>query len=125
MPRRAAFLHCDGRSGGLRVFLNDDGIGAVGQQCSGEDAHGLPGSDPAVKGPARRRGPDHREIGRHRGHVGGPHGVAVHRGNGLGRLGQTRMDVRGQYPAESFVDADGLRGKRLEVVENAAQSFFD
>ena len=70
-----------------RLFLHDDGVGAVRHRRAGENPHRLARRDAAVEGASRRQLADHREPGRRRRGIGGAHGVAVHRRIGEGRLG--------------------------------------
>ena len=95
------------------VFLDDDGVGAVGDHAAGKDPHRLAGADCSVERPAGRDLADHLEPRRHMGGIGRAHRVAVHRRHRLRRLGPQRRDVARQHPVMRGIQRHHFLWQRL------------
>src|SRR3954447_8737931 len=95
-----ADLHAAGEadegSVALGVLLDGDGVRTLGHDAAGEDADGLAGGERAGEGVAGGRLADHLERAAGLLEVGGADGVAVHGGDGGGRLVAAGAQVVGQ-----------------------------
>jgi hypothetical protein len=89
-----------------------------GHRRAGEDAHGLALFDRAVEAAAGGGLADLLEGRRHRSHVFGPHGIAVHRRDRDRRLGHARSDVLGEYAAERVGDAHVFGGEARHAAQH-------
>ena len=79
------------------VFLDHDGVGALGDHAAGKDPHRLARADRLFERPSGRDLADHLEPRRACGGVGGAHRIAVHRRHRLRRLGAQGRDVARQH----------------------------
>ena len=104
-----------------RVFLDHDGVGAVGDDAAGEDPRGLAGAQRPVERPAGRDLADHLELRPDRRGVGRAHRIAVHRRHRLRRLGAQRRDVARQHAVVGRIERDHLLGQRLGARKNRGQ----
>ena len=107
-PGGHAFLRVHFAVAFLGIFLDQDRVRTFRNLAAGEDAHALARIDPAGEGMARRRLADARQRRGQRGEIGRAHGVAVHRGDGGGRLGQRRGHVGGERAPVGAVESDGF-----------------
>ena len=103
------------------VFLDDDGVGAIGDHAAGKDPHRLAGADFSVERPAGRDLADHLEPRRDMVGVGRAHRIAVHRRHRLRRLGPQRRDVARQHAVMGGVQRDHLLGQRLGAGEDGGK----
>jgi hypothetical protein len=82
-------------------------------------------ADLAREGATGVRFTDHLENGRHRGDIGGAHGIAVHRRSVERRLGQICGDVLGQDAVGGGEEVDALGAERRCAIEDAPQRLVD
>ena len=129
-----AQIVADGRGAGkrdpvalaLRLFLNDDGVGAARDGRAGEDANGFARADFAVEGASRRRLADHAERNGRACRIGGAERIAVHGRIDERRLGAQRDHVVRQHPAEGFFERDPLAAERRRGrSQHARERLFD
>ena len=123
-PRRPR-LDDDPRAVGVRVFLDDDRVGAARHRAAGEDPDRLARADDAVVGAPRRRLPDPAQRGRRPGDVVRAHRVAVHRRDGDRRLGDARAHLRRQDPAQGVRQPHGLDARGRERIEDPSPRLGD
>ncbi len=109
----------------LGIFLNDDGVGPIGERSAGEDAHRFARPDPAVEGAAGLNLPDPAQNHRRGRHILGTHGVTVHRRHGGGRLGHAGADILRRHPAQRIGQRHQFRRQRRKGGEDAAPGFGD
>jgi len=104
---------------GLGVFLDDDRVGAHRQRAAGENADGLARHQRVIVRAASRRLADQSERRRRGRYVLGAHGIAVHRGEIGGRLGQTRRCRCCEHAARGVGDRHHLCRQTLEGRDHA------
>ncbi len=105
----------------IGVFLDHDGVGAIGNHAAGEDPHRLAGADRPVERPAGRDLADHLEPGAGLRGIGRAHRIAVHRRHRLRRLGAQRRDVARQHAVVGRIERDHFLGQRLGAGENGGK----
>ena len=102
-----------------RIFLDHDGVGAIGDHAAGKDPNRLAAADRPVEWPSGRDLADHLESAPACGGVGRPHRVTVHRRHRLRRLGAQRREVARQHTAMAGIERDHFLGQRLGARENS------
>ena len=98
-----------------RVFLDDDGVGAVGDHAAGKNPHRFAGADGTPERPAGRDFADHLQSRGEVGGVGCAHRIAVHRRHRLRRLRPPRSDVAREDAVIGGVKRDRLFGHGLRA----------
>ncbi len=104
-----------------RVFLDDDGIGAVGDDAAGENPHRLVGGDLLLERAAGRDLADHLQPRGELGGIGRAHRIAVHRRHRLRRLGAQRRDVAREHAMIGGIQRDHFLGQGLGAREDRAE----
>ena len=96
-----------------RVFLDDDGVGAVGNDAAGENPHRFAAAYLPLERAAGGDLADHLEPCGEIGGVSRAHGIAVHRRHGLRRLGTPRGEIARQHPMPGGIERDHFFGQRV------------
>ena len=96
-----------------RVFLDDDGVGAVGNDAAGENPHRFAAAYLPLERAAGGDLADHLEPCGEIGGVGRAHGIAVHRRHRLRRLGTPRGEIARQHPMPGRIERDHFLGQGL------------
>ena len=112
------FRDGDGIAVDDRVFLDHDGIGAIGNHAAGEDARGLARTDRAIERPARRDLADHLQPCLRPRSVGGAHRIAVHRRHRLRRLRAPGGDIARQHAMMRGLQRHHLLRHRLAAFKD-------
>ncbi|KFL29089.1 hypothetical protein JP75_23175 [Devosia riboflavina] len=108
----------------LRLFLHDDGIGAVRHRRPGKNPHRLACADRTGKPSPSLRHADHLEPNALR-HIRRPHGIAIH-GTGIKwRLVMARDHRRRQHPPRRFGQRNTLANHIRHPRQNAIQRFIN
>ena len=108
-----------------RVFLNDDGVGALRHRGAGEYADGFPGTHRALERASRRGIADNGEPDGEGAHIVRAHRVAVHRRDGEGGLRPPRRDIPGENAPERIGKPDLFRRHGPERRQNTVARFRD
>ena len=106
---------------GPGVFLDDDGVGAVGNHAAGKNPHRFACANRSFERPAGRDLADHLKSHRRIGGIRRAHRIAVHRRHRLRRLGAQRRDVARQHAMMGGVQRDHFFGQRFGARENGSQ----
>ena len=93
------------------VFLDDDGIGALGDDAPGENARRLARANRTAERPSRRDLADHLQPRLKISCVGRAHSIAVHRRHRLRRLRPPCRDVARQHAMKGIVERDHFLGQ--------------
>ena len=122
MPSRArGFGDGDAAVLGDGVFLDDDGVSALGDHAAGKDPHRLAGADCSVERAAGRDLADHLEPRRDVVGIGRAYRIAIHRRHRLRRLGPQRCDVARQHPVMRGIQPDHFLRQRLGAGQNGSK----
>ena len=103
------------------IFLDDDGVGAIGDHAAGEDPDRFAGADRSFERTARRDLADHLQPRGGIGRIGRADRIAVHRRHRLRRLGAQGRDVARQHPVIGGIERDHFFRQRLGACENRPQ----
>ena len=106
------------------VLLQQDRVGAGGEYAAGEQAHRFAGADRLVEGMSGGGGADHAQAGVEAS-VSGAQGVAVHRGQVGGGLGEPSGDVCGGDAVPGIGEGDDLGRRGAQRVQDSFTGFLD
>ena len=106
---------------GHGIFLDHDGVGALGDHAAGEDPHRLAGPQRLVERPAGRDLADHLQMRPRGGGIRGAHRIAVHRRHRLRRLGAQGRHVARQHAVKGRVQRGHFLRQWLGARENGCK----
>ncbi len=103
------------------IFLDHDGVGALGDHAAGEDPHRLACANRLVERPAGRDLANHRKTRPGEGRIRRAHRIAVHRRHRLRRLGTQCRDIARQHPVIGRIQRDHFFRQRLSSCKDGGK----